>query len=204
MSDLNQLDRVLTKILEESWEVLWKDAFLYVLAALVYVALVACSLGIFSGIATVGFCILIQRRRLGQEVGVLTILSGFGFALSSTLAMLIMFVGITIGTLLLVLPGLFLMAAWSFTFYAMAAEDLGPGAALGRSYGIFREHALLVIVLLIVLAIVNTVGGAVFVGQLLTIPYSMIAMAIAFEKLAGAELPQGQATAPQPFAVPPR
>jgi hypothetical protein len=183
VSDLNQLDRTLTQILEETWEILWKDAFLYLLAGLLCTVLVGISLGVLGGVALVGFALLIERRRQGHDVGPAVVFSGFEFFVPATLALVVMLVGVSLGLVLLVLPGLFLLAAWSLTFCAMARERLTAGEALARSYGIFRDHALIVVVLLIVLGLVNSIAGVLIFAQLISIPYSLIALSVAYDKL---------------------
>lgn len=183
VSDLNQLDGALTQILEETWEMFLKDAFLYLLAGLICTLVVGLSLGVLGGVALVGFARLIELRRQGHAAGAAVVFSGFEFFLPATGALLVIALGVSLGLVLLVLPGLFLLSAWSFTFCAMARENLGAGEALSRSYGIFREHALIVVVLLIVLGIVNTVAGMLIFAQLLSIPYSLIALSVTYEKL---------------------
>lgn len=184
MSDLNQLDRTLTRILEESWEVFWKDVLVYLLATVLSAVLIAASLGILSGVVAVGFSLLVHRRLAGEEAGASTIFAGFSHLMGATIAALIIFVGVSLGLLLLLLPGLFLLAAWSMTFHAMAVENLGAGEAMSRSYRVFKEHSLLIVVLLILLAVVNSIAGTLIFLPLLTTPYSAIAVSIAYERLA--------------------
>lgn len=183
MSDLNQSDRVLIEILEESWKVFWKDVLVYLLAAVICAVLLALSLGLLSGTLAVGFALLIRRLRNGENVGASAVLEGFSHFFGATLATLVILLGVTVGLALLVLPGLFLTAAWSMTFHAMATEDLGAGAALSRSYKVFKEHSLIIVLLLIVLGVLNTIASALLLAALLAVPYSAIAISIAYEKL---------------------
>jgi hypothetical protein len=184
VSDLNQVDRILTEVLEEAWSTFWKDALIYIVAAALAVFIVLCSLGLLSGVMAVGFCDLVRRLRRGERAGVLTIFSGFSRAVPATVATLVMVVGVAVGLVLLVLPGLFLICAWSLTFYAMEAEDLGAGAALARSYELFKENALFICVLVLVLAIVNSIAGAFVLTALFAVPLTSVAMLLAYEKVA--------------------
>src|SRR5690606_18509843 len=109
-------------IFEEAWETLWKDAFLYLIAGLLSALLVGISLGVLGGVVWVGFALLIERRKQGHDVGPVAMFSGFGHFIPATLAFAILVVGVSVGLVLLVLPGLFLFAAWSLTFCAMARE----------------------------------------------------------------------------------
>jgi hypothetical protein len=184
MSDLNQLDQVLTKILEDAWDVFWRDVLVYVLASLLCAVLVVGSAGILSGVMAVGFALLVQSRRSGADVGAFAVFGGLTHLVGATLASLVIAVGVAVGMIFLILPGLLLAAAWSFTFVAMAKENLGAGEALSRSYSIFQEHALLVIALLVVLFILNMLGMAVVVGQVVTIPLRAVAIVVAYDELA--------------------
>lgn len=186
MSDLNQMDRVLTEVLEEAWSTFWKDALVYIVAAALAAFVVVCSLGLLTGVMAVGFCDLTRRLRAGEGAGVLGIFSGFSRAGPATLATLVIAVGVTVGLFLVVLPGLFLICAWSFTFYAMEAEDLGVGAALSRSYELFKENALFVGLLVLILVIVNSIAGAFVITALLAAPLTSVTMFLAYEKVARA------------------
>lgn len=201
MSDLSQQDRVLTDILEESWEIFRKDLLVYLIAAVICAILIGLSLGILSGTMAVGLCLLVRRLRNGEEAGATSVLDGFSHFLSSTLATLVILIGVTVGLALLVLPGLFLMAAWSMTFHAMAFENLGVGAALARSYDIFKQNSLLVVLLLIVLGLLNTLSSVLVLTGLLTVPYSAIALSVAYDKLAQKSAEDTKVDALKPFSV---
>lgn len=201
MADLNQLDRVLTSILEESWEIFWKDVLVYLLAAVLCAVLVTLSLGLLSGSLAVGFALLVQRRRSGEDVGASTVLVGLSHFFGATVASIVIALCVTLGLSLLLLPGLFLMAAWSMTFQAMALEALGVGAALSRSYEVFKENSLLIVSLLIVLGLLNTLSSLLLLTALLSVPYSGVALTVAYSRLANKSAAPNPAEPLKPYSV---
>jgi Membrane domain of glycerophosphoryl diester phosphodiesterase len=85
-------------------------------------------------------------------------------------AYIMMSIGIGLGLVALVIPGVFLAIKWSMTFPAIVAERAGPFAAMGRSWELTRGHwwrtfgALLVVVLIsfvLAFAILIALGAAV-------------------------------------------
>lgn len=190
LADLNQADRFLTTILEDAWRLFWKDALVYIVALLLAAVVTTLSLGLLGGVMAVGFARMVRRLRAGESVGVLTVFSGFSHFVPATLATLVIAVGVTIGLFLLVIPGLFLLCAWSMTFVAMEAEDLSAGAALSRSYDLFKNHMVLVALLTLVLVVINAVAGTFVITAILAVPYTSIALVLAFEQMSARPLAQ--------------
>jgi hypothetical protein len=90
---------------------------------------------------------------------------GLSRLLPLLVAYIAMSIGIGIGLVAIVIPGVFLAVKWSMTFPAIVAERAGPFAAMGRSWELTRGHwwrtfgALLVVVLIsFVLAFALLVG----------------------------------------------
>jgi hypothetical protein len=85
-------------------------------------------------------------------------------------AYIAMSVGIGLGLIALLIPGIFLAIKWSMTFPAIVAERAGPFKAMGRSWDLTRGHwwrtfgTLLVVVLIsfvLAFAILLALGAAV-------------------------------------------
>jgi len=74
---------------------------------------------------------------------------------------LIITVSIMLGTVLLVLPGLFLAASFLFFMFAVAVEDRGIISSLKRSWGLARGSRLKLGILIVVTALFSGVIGAV-------------------------------------------
>jgi predicted membrane protein len=93
-------------------------------------------------------------------------------------------IGVGIGLILLIIPGLILATFWSVGAPAIVVEDVGPLEALGRSWRLVRGQAwsvfaTLLVVLIIVIAIGVVLGAiATPIGDAATLVASIISSAI--------------------------
>jgi hypothetical protein len=131
-------------------------------------------------------------------------------------------VGVTIGLILLIVPGLILLTFWSVGAPAIVVEGAGPIEAFGRSWSLVRGDAwsvfaTLVVVLLIVIvigfilgAIATPIGdGATVVASIIsgviTAPIFALAVSVMFFDLGGgrrAPDTPAASTEPPPPAAP--
>lgn len=119
-------------------------------------------------------------------------------------------IGIAIGLVLLIVPGLFLLTIWSMLVAVIVIEGKSAGEAFGRSREIVRGHGWdvfgLIIVTFVLVAIASWVITLLFaplpdffdtwlgslVAHSLTVPFAAAAITTAYFKL----------TAPEPAAAP--
>jgi hypothetical protein len=111
-------------------------------------------------------------------------------------------IGVGIGLVLIIIPGLFLITWWSVGAPAVVAEGAGPIAAFGRSWRLVKGNAwsvfgsLLVTLIIVILvqfvlsAIANPIGnGAIVVASILsgalTAPIFALAVTVMFFDLGG-------------------
>lgn len=128
-------------------------------------------------------------------------------------------IGVGIGLVLLIVPGLILLTLWSVGAPAIVAEGAGPIAAFGRSWRLVRGDAwsvfgTLVVVLLIVIAIGVVLGViatpigdgatvvATIISNVITAPIFALAVSVMFFDLGGGERAE-ESAAPAPSTVPP-
>lgn len=132
-------------------------------------------------------------------------------------------IGIAIGFVLIIIPGLILLTFWSLGAPAIVAERVGVFEAFGRSWNMVRGNAwsvfgVLVVMLLIAIAlsfvlvaIANPIGdGAILVANIiagaLTAPLFALAVSVMFFDLGGGrvrETSPAEAAPPPPAAEPP-
>jgi uncharacterized membrane protein len=90
------------------------------------------------------------------------------------------------GLILLIVPGLFFMVKYQYVIYYIADRDTDIGEAFGKSSQITKGIKWELFVFLILLSLINMAGVlCFFVGLLVTIPVTMVAMAYVYRKLSG-------------------
>jgi hypothetical protein len=191
---MESVQQFLSDTFGKAWDTFKVDPLTYVVASLIMGFVTMISLGLLAGPLTVGFIRIIKHKREGREAGIGDVFD-FSSFVSSLLVMVILGVAIFIGTLLLVIPGLVVAVFGVFAIYEVAYSDVGPIEAIQNSISIVKEHFLNVLVLMIVVIAINMVGGSVMLGALLTVPFGMIMLSIAYEKIT-------EKTALQPGAAP--
>ncbi len=88
------------------------------------------------------------------------------------------------GFFLLIIPGVFALLALMFTNYLVVDKNLTFIDAMKESYRITRPHWLELFLLLVMLIGINIIGALfLFVGLLVSVPVSMLAMAHAYRTL---------------------
>jgi hypothetical protein len=123
-------------------------------------------------------------------------------------------IGIAIGFVLLVIPGLILLTFWSVGAPAIVVEGVGPIEAFGRSWQLVRGQAwsvfgvLLLVFLIVVIAeaILGAIGAAIgvagfivaaIIAAAITAPIYALAVSVLYFDLAGAGTTPA---APPPYA----
>lgn len=100
------------------------------------------------------------------------------------LASILWVLGVAVGTVLLVIPGIIVFVMWYFYDWEVVGEGAGPVEALGRSFALTKGHRVQVFLFVLALVGVNLLGLlALLVGILVTIPLSMIASAHVYRRL---------------------
>jgi uncharacterized membrane protein len=103
------------------------------------------------------------------------------FVVSSILYAII----VTVGFILLIIPGIIFMARFQFYQYAVLEKNIGPIQALKASWRITKDQVTNLILFWIVVLFINVLGAlALGIGLFITFPLTMIATAYVYKKLA--------------------
>ena len=186
MTDAIQTENLVESSLRESWALFKDDLVLYLVATLLVFVISAVTLGICAGPMIVGFIQLVRKRMQGQEGTATDVFDGFAEFGASLIAMILIGIGVFIGSVLLVLPCLIFGFVTAFTFHAIALDGLGATSAIGQSYTLIKENLAPSFALLLIVAVLNAIGGSIIFGSLLATPFSQIVMTIAYQQLRGA------------------
>lgn len=178
------LETAISTTLSRSWDIFKQDFVLFLLATLLTGLVGAVTLGILAAPLGVGMVMMIQRKIAGDpSVSVGDVFKGLSKLVPALLASIVIFIGAFIGTLLLVLPGLFVVFTTAYTFHVMAYEDAGMVESIKRSVRLTLDNALFVLLILVIAGVINAIGSAVFIGALITAPYTAVMLTVAYEEM---------------------
>ncbi len=183
MTEAGRTEDIVQSTLSEAWDLFKNDLALWIVAGLILVVLSAVSLGILSGPMTVGFVQIVERRRRNEPASAGDIFDGFSHFGASLIAFLLIGVGVFIGSLLLVLPGLLFGLAMAFSFHAIAIDDEDAMGGMSRSFNSIKENPVLAAVFLVISLVLSGIGGAVVFGTLVTLPFTLVLMTLAYHHL---------------------
>ncbi len=175
-------------ILTEAWELLMRDLGLYVAATLVYGAifLVTCGLGfVLAGPLFGGLSIIAFKRMKGEVTTFDDTFAGFRLFGPLFLLSIVGAVLICAGLMLCLLPGMYLFVAWIFAPFLIVDQRLDFWDAMGRSMRTVNEHLASVLLVVLVVCVINTIGGLVVLGFLITQPLMITALAVTYRRLYG-------------------
>jgi uncharacterized membrane protein len=184
---VGEVEPFLRDVASETWHAFKRNPVIFVggswLAALVSCA----SIGLLSGPMMVGFILVVHRTLHGQSTRVRDVFEGLqtGALVGSVLAALMIAIASVLGFLLFVIPGLFVTAATCFVFHELAYRKLTAVEAIKASFGILKARLLHVLLLLAGIAALNALGHVAVLGILLTVPFSVVCLTVAYEKLSG-------------------
>lgn len=160
------------RCLSDAMEIYTKNFLVLVVASFLFMVLSVFSLFILAGPLLGGVC-LMTLEAMRQEDGKIDLgrlFAGFDRFGSLLLLFFVVAIGIAIGTLMLIIPGLVLMTLWLFPFYLVVDKQVGLWDALGMSYEIvlrrgFWPNLLLTLLILAIsfgpdlIPVVGTVVG---------------------------------------------
>lgn len=179
-------------LFERSWGLFKARPIEHLVVSLIVLVLSVVSLGVLLGPLMVGQIRMIEKQERGEDPRIEDVFTGFSSFGSAFVTTLILFVGLLIGLLLLVVPGLILAAAWSFALWFVALEDASSVDALASSWALLKAHTLSVVVLIVILAAVNLLANTLVLAALITTPLTMIFWTLAFQDMLATSAARGQ------------
>jgi uncharacterized membrane protein len=180
-------------LFKRTWALFQSKPVEHLVAGLIVLVLSVVTLGVLLGPLMVGQIRMIEKQERGEDPRIEDVFAGFSSFGAAFLTTLILFVGIAIGLVLLVLPGLLVGAAGSFALWFVALEGASAVDALEGSWRLLKAHTASVVVLIILLAVVNVLANTVIVTALLTTPLTMIFWTLAFQDMVATSAARDQA-----------
>ncbi|MFO7767395.1 MAG: hypothetical protein R6W82_00300 [bacterium] len=193
--------------IREGWELIRDDLAGYAIAAFLLVLLTSVSLAaleivglVVVGPLTAGFFLMTVNHMRGDRPMVGDLFQGFSRFLPVILASIILSVFFSVGVILCLLPAVFVLGVYQFTFLFIVDRGADFWEAMEASRLLARKDYLEFSLFALVLVVLNMVGAMVFVvGLLVSVPLSFAAISCAYRDLAGlAERPAVQPSASGP------
>ena len=174
---------VVRDTLVEAWNLFQNDFVLYILAGLLTIVVSVVTLGLLSGVVSVGFIELVEKRRRGEEGYPIDVFDGFSKIGECVVASVLIGLGVLIGVFLFVLPGLLFGLAMLFTYPAIAIDNETATGGMAKSFSIITENFALAAIFLVIVVVLSSLGGAVIFGTLLVLPFNLILLTLAYHRL---------------------
>ncbi len=182
---------------ETAWNLTIRYIAPLILMTLVMGVISFISLGILAPVTMAGYMhsILLMIRE-GREPRIQDIFSHMRLFLPLFLFGLVVFLGITIGFMLLVLPGLLVLLAVSFgclyVLPLMTDKGMGLMDAIRESFRMSTgKNTLDQIVIMVIYLGLSAVGGSVFIGWLFTQPFATVFLLSIYEQKMGTPVAEG-------------
>lgn len=130
-----------------------------------------------------GYFILCSKAVKGKTINTLEVLDGFKYFLRSWGVTLGVAILITIGFILLVIPGIALSILLIYVIPLAIIKDLHAIDAIKASYNLGKENIGFTIVLALIVYSLNAVGSFVLLGFIVTVPITSLFLTVAASKL---------------------
>ena len=115
------------------------------------------------------------RMARGEKVGIgdffKTGFNRFGTLLGTTI---LSFLGIIIGFLCLIIPGIYLMIRWYFLYQNIVDRDASVFESFKQSADMVAGQFWIILTLVILIAVIQAIGGTLVIGTIVTIPYTSL------------------------------
>jgi len=182
----------MSRWISKSWDLVFSDLGNFVLLTLIYVLVIAVISAtivgeiLVIGPLTVGFYIAINKKIKGAKFEINDLGKGFQFFVAALLSSIIISFFISIGFILLIIPGIVISALYMFTPLFIAEQNLDFWEAMEASRKLVMKNIFDLTVFVFLLYIINFVGILLCgIGLLITIPLCYTAIAFAYDQLVG-------------------
>ena len=88
--------------------------------------------------------------------------------------MIIMWLGIFVGTIIFIIPGIILAVLWSQAIFLVIDKDLDAITAMTASWNRVKDEFWMVLGVLFVASLISGIGGAIWIGWLVTVPFAIL------------------------------
>lgn len=132
-----------------------------------------------------GFYLVANKLKAGEHIAYTDFFQGFTYYIPIILIWLIGQILVSLGLVLFVVPGVYLMVGYSLSILLHIFAGLDFWESLEYSRKIVTKNWWKFFLLVLSLILINIIGALVFVGVFVTIPVSFFTAYCAFEAVTG-------------------
>lgn len=184
LEDVTTASFDVSRLASSTWKLFAARPVEHVLAGFVVLILSAVSLGVLAGPLLVGWYRMCAKQQDGLPIQLGDVFSGFDRFLPALLGLVLIAIGVAVGLVFLVVPGVVLAIGWMFFLPFVALRGQGPVEALGSSWRLFRRKPSETLTVFVLLTVLEVIGGGSVILTLLAVPLGIISSFLAFETLA--------------------
>lgn len=177
-------DRFVLSVSQDTWEVFRRDPVIFLLASLVGTAISVVTLGLLTVPMFAGTVEMVRASRRGEPLAIGMLFSRMDTLVPGAIAFFIVGLGVVLGMLLLVIPGLVVALFCCWTAHVITYERSSGVDAIRRSVQLVRENLVHTLAVLFAVVVVSAIANMLVVGMLLAAPLTQIALTLAYERMA--------------------
>jgi uncharacterized membrane protein len=141
---------------------------------------------VLQGPLIAGLHIFIIKHLSGSRRDFADLFQGFNYFVPTLVASLLIALFVSIGTMLLIIPGLVVAAMYKFTYLFIVDKRMDFWPAMQASHAVVKRDYLGFTLFLILLALVDLLGLLCFVvGILVAMPVTLAAITVAYREIVG-------------------
>jgi membrane protein YqaA with SNARE-associated domain len=170
------------------WEVVKEDLGNFALVSLVSVVLNSVVPFILGGPLNAGTFIFTENKLRKRRSDLNDLFKGFNYFVPSMVASLLISLFVMIGMALCIIPGLVVMAMYTFTYLFIVDKKMDFWPAMEASHAVVKNDYFGFTIFVLLMGLLNIVGLlCCVVGLLVTIPITHAAVTIAYRDIVGFE-----------------
>jgi len=170
-------------VVNQTVEAFKKDWVVFSVSTLIVIAVSILTLGLLAAPMYAGLGAMFVKSKKGKKPSFNDLFTYSGKFFFMLIMAILIAIPVFIGSLLLIIPGLILATFWMYSIFAMAFDNKGVIASMKESWNFVAKTGLWQnLLILIVLAIFQSIGSAVIIGTLVTFPMAAGFMALLYEE----------------------
>jgi len=170
----------------EGWALVTADLGNYVLLAVVFAVLNSALPVILQGPLIAGFHIFTMKKLLGRRAEFADLFLGFNYFVPTLVASIVIGLFVCCGLVLCIIPGLVVMAMYSFTYLFIVDKRMDFWPAMQASHAVVKQDYVGFTLFVLLLLLVGLLGLlCCIVGIFVAMPVIYAAITVAYKEIVG-------------------